>query len=71
MPEGNVIHNQARRLSRAFRGKVVQVDSPQGRFSDGADRVDGHAVRKIEELAGKDKGLSEVIELLKRILNET
>jgi chromosomal replication initiator protein len=30
-----------------------------------------HAVRKIEELAGKDKGLSEVIELLKRILNET
>ena len=48
MPEGNVIHNQARRLSRAFRGKVVQVDSPQGRFSDGAARVDGHAVRKIE-----------------------
>lgn len=30
-----------------------------------------HAVRKIEELAGKDKGLSEVIELLKRILNES
>jgi chromosomal replication initiator protein len=29
-----------------------------------------HAVRKIEELAGKDKGLAEVIELLKRILSE-
>lgn len=29
-----------------------------------------HAVRKIEELAGKDKGLAEVIDLLKRILNE-
>ncbi|MCX7899386.1 MAG: chromosomal replication initiator protein DnaA, partial [Methylocystis sp.] len=29
-----------------------------------------HAVRKIEELASKDKGLSEVIELLKRILSE-
>ena len=29
-----------------------------------------HAVRKIEELASKDKGLAEVIELLKRILSE-
>ncbi len=29
-----------------------------------------HAVRKIEELASKDKGLAEVIDLLKRILNE-
>ncbi len=29
-----------------------------------------HAVRKIEELSGKDKGLSEVIDLLKRILSE-
>jgi formamidopyrimidine-DNA glycosylase len=48
MPEGNVIHNQARRLSRAFRGKVVAVDSPQGRFDDGAVRVNGAQVRKIE-----------------------
>ncbi len=30
-----------------------------------------HAVRKIEELASKDKGLAEVIDLLKRILNES
>lgn len=30
-----------------------------------------HAVRKIEELASKDKGLSEVIDLLKRILSES
>jgi len=29
-----------------------------------------HAVRKIEELAAKDKGLAEVIDLLKRILSE-
>ncbi|MGD9543495.1 MAG: chromosomal replication initiator protein DnaA [Methylocystis sp.] len=29
-----------------------------------------HAVRKIEELVAKDKGLAEVIELLKRILSE-
>ncbi|HEY8162290.1 MAG: chromosomal replication initiator protein DnaA [Methylocystis sp.] len=29
-----------------------------------------HAVRKIEELSAKDKGLAEVLELLKRILSE-
>jgi chromosomal replication initiator protein len=29
-----------------------------------------HAVRKVEELASKDKSLSEVIELLKRMLAE-
>jgi len=29
-----------------------------------------HAVRKIEDLSSKDKGLAEVIELLKRILSE-
>jgi chromosomal replication initiator protein len=29
-----------------------------------------HAVRKIDELAAKDKGLAEVIDLLKRILSE-
>jgi len=29
-----------------------------------------HAVRKIEDLASKDQGLGEVIELLKRMLNE-
>ncbi len=29
-----------------------------------------HAVRKIEELVGKDRSLAEVIELLKRILSD-
>ena len=29
-----------------------------------------HAVRKIEDLASKDQGLGQVIELLKRMLNE-
>ena len=48
MPEGNVIHHQARRLSRAFARKQVQVDSPQGRFADGAAQVDGRTVRKVE-----------------------
>ena len=45
MPEGHVIHGQARRLARAFRGQVVRVDSPQGRFTE-AGRVDGAVVHR-------------------------
>lgn len=48
MPEGNVIHHQARRLGRAFTRQAVVVDSPQGRFADGAARVSGQVVRKVE-----------------------
>jgi endonuclease-8 len=48
MPEGNVIHNQARRLRRAFAGSQVRVDSPQGRFTEGAALVDRRAVRTVE-----------------------
>ena len=48
MPEGHVIHHQARRLGRAFSRRPVQVDSPQGRFADGAARVSGHVVRRVE-----------------------
>lgn len=48
MPEGNVIHHQARRLGRAFSKHAVRVDSPQGRFSDGASRVDGQVVSRVE-----------------------
>lgn len=48
MPEGNVIHHQARRLGRAFTRHAVQVDSPQGRFAEGAARVSGHVVTRVE-----------------------
>ena len=48
MPEGHVVHAQARRLSRAFSRRVVTVDSPQGRFSDGAAVVSGRVVRRVE-----------------------
>ncbi len=41
MPEGNVIHHQARRLTRAFGRQQVGVDSPQGRFAAGAALVNG------------------------------
>ena len=48
MPEGHVIHHQARRLGRAFSRRAVVVDSPQGRFADGAAQVSGRVVRKVE-----------------------
>ena len=48
MPEGNVIHFHARKLSRAFRHTAVAVDSPQGRFADGAARVDGCTLVRTE-----------------------
>lgn len=41
MPEGNVIHYHARRLRRAFRRSAVRLDSPQGRFSEGAALLNG------------------------------
>ena len=48
MPEGNVIHHQARRLSRAFGRRALAVDSPQGRFADGAALVDGQTLRRVD-----------------------
>lgn len=48
MPEGHVVHHLARRLSRAFRGCEVAVDSPQGRFAAGAALVDGHRITRVE-----------------------
>ena len=48
VPEGNVIHNQARRLRSLFRGSTVRVDSPQGRFAADARRIDGRVLDKVE-----------------------
>jgi len=48
VPEGNVIHNQARRLRSRFRGADIQVDSPQGRFAADAARISGRTLDKVE-----------------------
>jgi endonuclease-8 len=48
MPEGNVIHNQARRLNRAFAGCRVRVDSPQGRFAESAALLDRRTLKAVE-----------------------
>ena len=45
MPEGHTIHRLARDLAE-LSGHVVTVSSPQGRFADGAARLDGTRVRE-------------------------
>lgn len=41
MPEGHTVHRTANDFNKLFAGKKISVDSPQGRFSDGAKRVSG------------------------------
>ncbi|WP_182377386.1 Fpg/Nei family DNA glycosylase [Nocardioides sp. WS12] len=41
MPEGHTLHRLADRITEVFGGHVVRVGSPQGRFADGAARLDG------------------------------
>ncbi|CAM3236136.1 Fpg/Nei family DNA glycosylase [Stackebrandtia soli] len=48
MPEGHVIHRLAGRYADAFGGDVVRVDSPQGRFADGAKRVDDRVLTSTD-----------------------
>ena len=44
MPEGHSVHRIARQFARSFEGPPVEVTSPQGRFTQGATRLDGHAI---------------------------
>ncbi len=48
MPEGHTIHRHARLQRRLLRGEVVQAWSPQGRFDDGAARLDGGQLAEVE-----------------------
>lgn len=41
MPEGHTLHRLAGALTGVFGGSVVRAGSPQGRFAEGAARVDG------------------------------
>lgn len=41
MPEGHVIHRQARDLYAAFARQRLEISSPQGRFAAGAQKLDG------------------------------
>ena len=44
MPEGHSVHRIARQFSLHFVGKPVQASSPQGRFAEGAARIDGRTM---------------------------
>lgn len=50
MPEGHVVHRQARRINRTFRGEELRVSSPQGRFAEGAALLNGTAIDKADAL---------------------
>lgn len=41
MPEGHTLHRLADRITEVFGDHVVRAGSPQGRFADGAARIDG------------------------------
>lgn len=42
MPEGHSVQRTANDFNKRFKGTVVHVDSPQGRFSSEAKLIDGH-----------------------------
>lgn len=48
MPEGHTIHALAERLERVFGRSVVSASSPQGRFSAGAELLDGRVLQSAE-----------------------
>lgn len=48
MPEGHTIHRAARDHRRALAGRVLAVSSPQGRFSEGAERINGRLCLAVE-----------------------
>ncbi|MCW2546954.1 MAG: DNA-(apurinic or apyrimidinic site) lyase, partial [Mycobacterium sp.] len=48
MPEGHTIHRLARAHTQSFAGAPVEVSSPQGRFTQGAQLLNGRVLRKVE-----------------------
>ena len=48
MPEGHTIHRAARDQRPMLVGKVLDVSSPQGRFMEGAARLDGRRCTAID-----------------------
>jgi endonuclease VIII len=48
MPEGHTIHRAARDQRRVLVGHAVRVSSPQGRFAEGAARLDGQLCVGVE-----------------------
>ncbi|MDQ3107730.1 MAG: Fpg/Nei family DNA glycosylase, partial [Actinomycetota bacterium] len=47
MPEGHTIHRLALDHTRDLVGGPLSVSSPQGRFAEGASRLDERVLRKV------------------------
>ncbi len=50
MPEGHTIHRAARDIRHMLAGQSLRVSSPQGRFRDGAARLNGRRCVGVEAL---------------------
>jgi len=48
VPEGHVVHVDARRFGQRLRGHTVRASSPQGRFAAGAAALDGRRLTAAE-----------------------
>jgi endonuclease-8 len=48
VPEGHTLHRLAREHRKLFGGRPVCASSPQGRFAEGADVLDGQVLRRTE-----------------------
>ncbi len=48
MPEGHTIHRLARDHKRLLGGQLVAATSPQGRFAEGAARIDGSILQRTD-----------------------
>jgi len=48
VPEGHTLHRLAGHLNDAFAGRRVGVSSPQGRFADSAELLDGQVLERAE-----------------------
>jgi endonuclease VIII len=48
MPEGHTIHRAAKDQRKMLAGFKLDVSSPQGRFMEGAEQIDGKMCRSVE-----------------------
>ncbi len=48
MPEGHTIHRIARDHQKWYAQQVLSLESPQGRFSEGCELLDGHTLERVE-----------------------
>ena len=48
MPEGHTLHRLADLHNRRYAGRPVAVSSPQGRFTAGAELIDGRVLESAE-----------------------